>query len=313
MGDLRLINQTGLYRVASRLDEATGELQSSARALMTVLETVPAVLDHTTALHSVAAALEAAAADLRRRRLEEPPTGPFCEAPTIQIDQRPVGMVGFEGSSEAWGVDAVDDRGRWLRDSVIRGEWSGRVAARHTDIHGPLGTFSASALTAESRAEGWIGFDDWALELGGGAEVALQLAQVEYGLDTAYVDVSSEAFVGGEASAFGYLDLGFVDGDAGFEGGVDAFVGMAATAELGMGTDTVGLIAGGEVGIGFGVDADLAVGYDDGVASFDFGASAFLGLGGGVDMSFDVDLAAIGKVTVDVIEGASTWIGSLWP
>lgn len=313
MGDLRLINQTGLYPVASLLDDATGELLSSDRALMTVIETVAAAVGFATTLRSIAAELEAAAGDLRRRRLEDPPTGLSCRDSSAQIDQRPVGLAGFEGSSESWGVDSVEDHRRWLRDSVMRREWNGRVAVQQTDIHGPLGTFSASALTAESQAEVWVGFDDWGLELAGGGGVALQLAQVEYGLKTSYVDVSSEAFVGGEASAFGDLDLAFVDGDAGFEGGVDAFVGMAAAVEVGMGTDAVRLVAGGEAGIGFGVDADLAVGYDDGVASFDFGASAFLGLGGGFDMSFDLDLGAIGKATVDVIEGATTWIGSLWP
>lgn len=313
MGDLRLINQTGLHRVASQLDGAAGELQTSDRRLMAATEAVAAAAGFAATLRCVAAALEAAAGDLRRRRLEDPPTGLFFIDPSVQIDQRPIGLAAFEGSSESWGVDSLDDRRGWLRDSVMRGEWRGQVAVRQTDIHGPLGTFSASALTAESQAEVWVGFDDWGLELAGGAGVALQLAQVEYGLDTSYVDVSSEAFVGGEASAFGDLDMAFVDGDAGFEGGVDAFVGMAAAAEVGVGTDAARLVAGGEVGIGFGVDADLAVGYDDGVANFDFGASAFLGLGGGFDMSFDLDLGAIGRATVDVIEGATTWIGSLWP
>lgn len=310
-----MIDRPELETIASLLRSAGAELDACVRTSAEVLGGVGASPLIVSPLYPVGAALDRAARDLARRQIDMdlPEIGLSCAFPAMNVDPRPVRLAGIDDSSETWGSDHIHEDDDWLRATLFKGAWGGQVAVRRTDIRGPLGTFSASALAAEAQAEAWVGIDDWGIELGGVAEIGLHLAQVEYGLDTRYLDVDGEAFIGGEASVGGTLDLDFLDGDGGFEGGFDAFFGMAAAAETAVGPESARVVAGGEVGIGVGVDIDATATYTDGLLAFDLGASAFLGVGGGFDLGVEIDLGAIGTATVDAFEAAAEWIASLWP
>lgn len=313
MGDTRLIDETGLHGAATLLETAATDLTASGYRALSALDSVSRSRGSVGSVFLVATALDVSVRDLRIRQVFRPPNGPSCPLPSPQIDPSPVNVHGIEDSSEAWQWGAPHDKDDdWIHATLIEGEWGGQVAVRQEDYRGPLGTFSASALAAEAQARTWVGVDDFGIELGGIAEVGVFLAQAEYGLDTRYLDLESEVFVGGEVSVAGDLDLNIFNGDAGFAGGVDAFVGMAAAAEAGIGPESLQVVAGGEVGIGVGIDADVTGTFDDGVLSFEFGASAFLGLGGGFDLGLEIDLGAIGSATVDVFSWAAEGLSSLW-
>lgn len=300
MGDYRQIDEVGLGHLAARLGDACIELRSIG---------VPGAGDWSR-LRLVADALEVTAGDIRRRwaAVESP-----MSVTRPRTDQHPFSMTGFSNASEQWGnrmEREADDR---VRTNVLRGGWSGSVAVGSHEASGRLGTFSAAALIADGRAEGWVGLEDWGLELGGFAGAGAHLAHAEYGLSLQPGGVAGEVFVGAEVAAGGQLDLRPTDGDLGVDLGLDAFVGMGAAGSVAVGVSGAEVIAGGEVGIGLGLDLDGMAAYSDGRFNFDFGASAFLGLGGGFDFSLEIDLGSIGADVFGALESATEFIGSLWP
>ena len=313
MPDLRLIDLDGLHEVASMLSEAASVVLATGRGLSATLMAGSPAAGIPGPLSRVAAVLEMSASDLRRREIEISTVALWCTAPALQIHPRRVHVAGVDGSSTRQQSAVTGDHDDGVLRGIVRGEWGAREAVRHTEHQGQLGTFSAAALAAEGYAAGRFGLHDGALEMAAEADLGLHLVQFGHVLDTRFFDTEAEAFVGAEASIEGNLSFDLAGGDGGFEGGLTAFIGMAAAAEVGVGPETARVIAGGQVGIGLGADLDAAVGLTDGVFDFDFGASAFLGLGGGFDVSLEVDLAAIGEATLDVIEGATDWISSLWP
>ena len=313
MPDLRLIDLDGLHEVASMLSEAASVVLATGRGLSATLMTGSPAAGIPGSLSRVAAALEMSASDLIRRELETPTVGLWCRAPALQVHPRRVHFSGVDGFSAHRQSGVAGDHDDGVMGGIVRGEWGASEAVRHAEHQGQLGTFSAAALAAEGYATGRFGLHDGALEMAAEADLGLHLVQVGHVLDTRLFEAEAEVFVGTEASIEGNLSFDLAGGDAGFDGGLSAFLGMAAAGEVGGGPETARVIAGGEVGIGVGADLDVAAGLTDGVIDFDFGASAFLGLGGGFDVSLEIDLAAIGVTTLEVIEGATDWISSLWP
>ena len=102
-------------------------------------------------------------------------------------------------------------------------------------------------------------------------------------------------------------------GEVDVGGGVAAFAGVAAATEIGVGPETARVVAGAEAGIGAGFELEGSLTMTDGLLDFDFGASAFLGVGAGFDLSLEIDLGAIGEAAVGVFADATDWVGSLWP
>ena len=295
------------------LSEAAAVVLTTGRGLSAILMAGSPASGVLGSLSMVAAALEMSVLDLRRREVETFTVGLWCSAPALQVHPRRVHVAGVGGSSTRWQSGTTGGHDDGVLGGIVGAEWGAGEAVRHAEHQGQLGTFSAAALAAEGYAAGRVGLHDGALEMAAQADVGLHLVQLGYMLDTRFFDTEAEAYVGGEASIEGNLSFDLAGGDGGFEGGFTAFIGMAAAAEVGVGPETARVIGGGEVGIGLGADLDAAVGFTDGVFDFDFGASAFLGLGGGFDVSLEVDLAAIGEATLGVIEGAADWIASLWP
>ena len=298
MRGYRQIDQLGLSRVAGLLGEASADLHAIAGV----------VGPHSSHLRLVAANLEWASADLRRRRV----VFVALRLPPLRTDPRPFSMVGINQASERWehgSRNVVEDR---VRTSVVGGEWHGSAAARSRAFSGALGTLSAAALVVDGQAEGWIGIEDWGLELGGVVGAGAHLAQIEYGLEAEQVGLAGEVFVGVEAAATGELDLGPTNGDLGIDLGLDAFVGAGAAGSVAVGMSGATVVAGGEVGVGLGLDVDGAATYSDGRFNFDLGASAFLGLGGGFDFTLELDIAAVGSDLLGAVEATTDWIASLW-
>ena len=299
MGDYRLIDQPGLQYLAARLGEASVELCSIG-----IL-----VGGNGSRLRLVADALESTAGDIRRRRIA---VGPSVAVAAVRTDPRPFSIKGFVEASEQWGNRTEGEANNRVRTTVLWGGRHGSVAVNAYEVAGNLGTFSAAALVTDGQAEGWVGFGDWGLELGGIAAGGAHLAQVEYGLALEQGGVAGEVFVGAEAAVEGQLDLRPTDGDLGIDLGMDAFVGMGAAGSVAVGMSGASVVAGGEVGMGLGVDVDGAATYSAGRFNFDFGASAFLGVGGGFDISLEIDVAAVGSDVLEAVASATDWLASLW-
>ncbi len=248
----------------------------------------------------VAGELDEVSDDLLQRT-EAVPTGP-----------RTLRMTGLGGSSDTWSIGDGAVGGRSVRSFLWGSEWASRAAASEAFYAGLPGTFTAAALVSEGSAAFWasagLGGVHGGLELQAGAH----LVQVEYGVESDYVGMASEVFLGAESVLLTEADLDPSDGDVAVVGSLDAFVGLAAVGAVAVGPESLQVTAGAEAGIGMGIDVDGGAWFADGLLSIDFGASAFLGVGGGVDLTVELDLAALGGAAMDAVDAATEWLVSLW-
>jgi len=296
--DLRFIDEEGLCQIARLLARMALDLHAAGRVLASAGEG--------SALLVLAGELDRSVGDLRSR-------DDGVEAIGSSFRQRRVFVEGVDGSSEVWQSGSGNgDRAR-LRTWVARGDWGGAAAIRSSEVHGRLGTFSAAALSAEGVASAWLGVDDWALDAGFDARAGADLVNVGHSFDSRFFDSDGEVYLGAEVAVGGTMVFDAASGEVDLDVGVAAFVGVAAATEIGVGPETTRVVAGAEAGIGAGVELEAAITLTDGLLDFDFGASAFLGVGAGFDLSLEVDLGAIGEAAVGVFEAATDWVGSLWP
>jgi hypothetical protein len=296
--DLRFIDEEGLCQIARLLARMVPDLLAAGRVLATAGEG--------SALLVLAGELDRSVGDLRSR-------DGGVEAIGSSFRQRRILVEGVDGSSEVWQSGSVNgDRAR-LRTWVARGDWGGAAAIRSSEVHGRLGTFSAAALSAEGVASAWLGVDNWALDSGFDARAGADLVNVGHSFDSRFFDSDGEVYLGAEVAVGGTMVFDAASGEVDLDVGVAAFVGVAAATEIGVGPETARVVAGAEAGIGAGVELEAAVTLTDGLLDFDFGASAFLGVGAGFDFSLEVDLGTIGEAAVGVFEAATDWVGSLWP
>jgi hypothetical protein len=296
--DLRFIDEEGLSQIAGLLSRMVLDLHAAGRAFSSIGEG--------SVLPVLAGELDSSVADLRSRDHGVGATG-------SSFRPRRVFVEGVDGSSEVWQSGSGNGHHDRLRSWVARGDWGATSAARSSESHGRLGTFSAAALAAEGVASAWLGSDCWAWEAGFDAHAGADLVNVRHSLDSHFFDSDSEVYLGTEVAAGGTLVFDVASGDVDLGGGVAAFVGLAAASEIGIGPETARVVAGAEAGIGAGFELEGALTMTDGLLDFDFGASAFLGVGAGFDLSLEIDLGAIGEAAVEVFSAATDWVGSLWP
>lgn len=310
MADFRLVDQGGLAGLAVLLAGAAAEIAYSGRAVHAADRASGGAVE---ALTAAAAALEGSVHDIRRKSVLADFRGSWFEAPVSDALPGHVRVFGVVGSSETWESGTPGDHDGQLRGRLAGGEWNHRVSVGEAERIGRLGTFSVAALAVQGHSLAWVGTSGRGMSAGVEIGLDLDLARVEHGLDAGCLDTELAAFVGGSASLEGTVDFDVSDGDGGFVGAVGAFVGMAAAGEVAVAHGPARMTAGGEAGIGFGVEIDAAAGFTNGVFEFDFGASAFLGVGGGFDWGIEIDLGAVAEGTLGVVDGAVDWISSLWP
>ncbi len=249
----------------------------------------------------VAGELDEAADDLRQRA-----------AVGSTIEPRTIGMTGFLGSSDTWSIGDGDSAGSSVRSFVWGREWAGRAAAQEAVHTGWPGTFAAAALVTEGRTALWASAGLSGVHGGLEAQAGAHLVQVEYGIESDHLGLASEVFLGAEGVLLAEADFDPSDGDVAVVGSLDAFVGLAAVGAVAAGPEAARVTAGAEAGIGLGIDVDGSASFADGLLSVDFGASAFLGVGGGVDLTVELDLASLGGAAMDAVDTATEWLASLW-
>ena len=166
--DLRFIDEEGLGQIAGLLSRMVLDLHSTERVLASTGEG--------SVLLVLAGELERSVADCRSRD-----DGIGAAGPASRL--RRVFVVGLDGSSKVWQSGSGHGNDDRLRTRVARGDWSGTSAARSSELHGRLGTFSAAALAAEGVASAWLGTEDWAWEAGFDARAGADLVNVRHTLD----------------------------------------------------------------------------------------------------------------------------------
>ena len=108
-------------------------------------------------------------------------------------------------------------------------------------------------------------------------------------LDGASLSGDGSAMVGAGATESGQVAVDPLHGTVDCNTDVNAFAGGRAQGAVSTGAGPVGATAQGDIGAGVGLDAQANVGIEKGKITFDVGLQAYLGIGGGGNLSFSVD------------------------
>lgn len=200
--------------------------------------------------------------------------------------------VGNEGDDDRADFSAVFyERGTHESGSVIGSEYSGQY-----------GTVRGDLLGYETGAEFQVGLDDDGLEVDMGAGAEAYVARVGYEEQVGFIGFDASAQVGAEVGAEAQIEFNPLEGDLEVEAEVGGFIGVSADAEAQaeLGPAIIGV--GGTIGAGLGAHAYGEIGFDDWVFRADGGAGAFIGIGGGVDFSVEIDIPELAEGIVDLGE-----------
>ncbi|MBN2361068.1 MAG: LysM peptidoglycan-binding domain-containing protein [Deltaproteobacteria bacterium] len=142
-------------------------------------------------------------------------------------------------------------------------------------------------------------------------------ASAAYGNDIigGQTSVKARAMVGAEVTGFASVAFDPKNGDIYGRAGVEAFAGARASAELkqdisigGMDVGSVGVK--GEVYAGIGVKANVEAGFKDGRLQGSFELGACLGVGAGVKVNFDINIAEPVKAVAGAVTDAAKTVGT---
>ncbi len=194
---------------------------------------------------------------------------------------------------------------------------SGSVASKtFSGTAGPAsGSVTFSGLGYDTSAGASAGITNNALvaQADGSAEVYLGKVSASGSINLPdHVSVggqgSAEVGAGVNGSAQAIVDpaKGSIDGDVNASGFVGAKAQGAASADVGP-LDTS---AQGDVGAGLGGSVDANVGIEKGKLNFDLGVQAYLGIGGGANLSFSVNVPQVAQDAVHDVSSVGSGLAN---
>lgn len=228
-------------------------------------------------------------------------TGDVTTASGSTLDYNPTSSTGTDfisGQQKSTGQPGDDDY-TGFQANIWEGEVG--VASNLGEIN-PVDGLTIGAFGYAAGASGSIGFNSDGFVAKGEAGAEAYILKGEYEKDFGVAKAKGDAQVGVKASAEGEIEINPLEGDLEFEGEVGAFIGASADGEVSTEIGPVGGSVGGEIGVGFGAQANMDAGFDDWKFNLDFGASAYAGVGGGVDFSVELDLPELAEGAMDIGE-----------
>lgn len=234
--------------------------------------------------------------------------------PAFDIDFNTSPGMDFISGREWQKGDQFDPEYTGFRATLAEDEWKTGKAAYDETFSGRYGTINVKGLGYDVEAEGSISLGEDGLLAAGGVSAGAYLAQAGYQGQFGPGYATGEVTVGAEVWAEGEFEFNPLEGDVEFEGEVGAFAGVNAQGEVGAEFGPLNGSVGGQIGVGAGAGANIDVGFDDGVFEFDFGAYAYLGVGGGVDYSIELDVPELAGNIVELGEEVvdAPWLPWNW-
>jgi gas vesicle protein len=219
------------------------------------------------------------------------------------------------------GINVFDpEKSKFENDWAATSIKTKRIDPKTVDAQGYDVGYRALAAYADGSGQVRIGKST---NVEGKIEAGAVLAQgtVEGKAKLGAVDLTgkAEATAGVTASATGQLrvDLFSAKPSVKVKAGVDAFVGVKASAEGRVGNDYVGVGAKGEVMAGLALKAKADVGVENGRFKAKVELGAALGVGGSLSFSVDVNyqkgidaVVGTGKKAVETLGNAANAVGS---
>lgn len=150
--------------------------------------------------------------------------------------------------------------------------------------------FTASALGVQASGQAGVGINmQKGITAQASGSVGAYLVDAKAGVHGGPLTACGEATVGADASGNVQAAFNPLKGDVGVNSGVSAFAGAQANETGSVGVDGTGVSETAGVGAGVGVDANLDVGMNHGDIDAKFDVGGYLGVGGNLDFSFNVN------------------------
>jgi hypothetical protein len=195
---------------------------------------------------------------------------------------------------------------------------SGSLASNTlTATAGPAsGSATISALGYDTTAYASAGLQNNALtareEVGADAYLGKAAVGAQLNLPAgASLSGNGSAMVGAGATESGQVALDPLHGTVACTAEVNAFAGARAQGAISADAGPLGAMAEGDIGAGIGLDAQADVGVEKGKVTFDLGFQAYLGVGGGGNLSFSADLPQMANDAGSLLSGAGQDAGNL--
>jgi len=147
-----------------------------------------------------------------------------------------------------------------------------------------------SAFGAQASGQASVGLTHDGITAQASGDANVYLAAANANLHAGPVQASADASVGADVNANAQLALNPVKGDVDANAGVGAFAGAQANETASVGADGTSVSETANVGAGVGFDAKMDVGLQAGKVEVSFDVGAYLGIGGGADASFSVNV-----------------------
>lgn len=177
---------------------------------------------------------------------------------------------------------------------------SRKASVASVSASGEHGSITASAFGAEATGSASAGFGPGTVRAEVAGSASVYAARVQAEVHAGPARAAAEAQVGAQVEGAGEVEFDPLRGDVNASAEASAFAGARAEAELGLDVGPAEATAQGDVGAGIGGDVKAEVGFDDGTFEFGVGAHGYLGVGGGGEVSFEVDVPELAGKVADV-------------
>jgi hypothetical protein len=187
-------------------------------------------------------------------------------------------------------AQASDSGGTKPAFNVVSAGGSTDVSVASASASGENASAEVSVLGAYAQGETAAGFGPGTARAEASGSAGVYLAKAEAEINAGPVSASGEVAVGAEVEGATQVEFDPAKGDVNASAEASAFVGVRAEGEVKAEVGAAEASAQGDVGAGLGADVKAEVGLEDGTLTLDVGAHAYLGVGGGGELSLEIDV-----------------------
>jgi hypothetical protein len=188
--------------------------------------------------------------------------------------------------------------------NVVSVEGSRDVSVASASASGEHGSIEVSALGAQAQGEAAAGFGPGTVRAEASGSAGVYLAKAEAEVNAGPLSASGEVAVGAEVEGATQVEFDPAQGDVNASAEASAFVGVRAEGETKVEVGAAEASAQGDVGAGLGAEVKAEVGLEDGTLTLDVGAHAYLGVGGGGELSLEIDVPELAGDVAEFGQGA---------
>lgn len=188
--------------------------------------------------------------------------------------------------------------------NVVSVKGSQDVSVASAGVSGDNGSIKVSVLGADAQGAAAAGFGPGTVRAEASGSASVYAAKVEAEVHAGPLSAAGEVAVGAEVEGAAEAEFDPAQGDVDVSAEAAVFAGVRAEGEAKAEIGAAEASAKGDVGAGIGADVKAEFGVEDGKFTLDFGAHAYLGVGGGGEFSIEVDVPELAGDVADFGQSA---------